>query len=48
MAADLSYHLGFDEEYEPGEQWLTNPTSAAPQPTPLDVDNPNNFVPVGP
>jgi hypothetical protein len=47
MAADLSYHLGFDEEYEPGEQWDTNPAAGVPQPTPLDIANPNNFVPVG-
>jgi hypothetical protein len=48
MAADLSFHAGYDEEYEPGEQWLTNPTPGFPLPTPLDLTNPNNFVPVGP
>jgi len=48
MCADLSFHLGYDEEYEPGEQWGTNPLPGVPQPTPLDTTNPNNFVPVGP
>jgi hypothetical protein len=48
MCADLSYHFGFDEEYEPGEQWGTNPTPDVPLDTPLDIANPLNFVPVGP
>jgi len=48
MCADLSFHLGYDEEYEPGEQWDTNPVPGTPLPTPKDTTNPNNFVPVGP
>jgi hypothetical protein len=42
---DLSFHYGFDEEYEPGEQWLTNPTPDVPVPT-LDGER-TTFVPVG-
>jgi hypothetical protein len=48
MAADLSFHFGYDEEYEPGEQWGTNPTPGTPLSTPLDLAAPLNFVPVGP
>jgi hypothetical protein len=47
MAADLSFHFGYDEEYESGEQWLTNPAADVPLPTPKNIANPNNFVPVG-
>ncbi len=52
-AADLSFHFGYDEEYEPGEQWGTNPTSDVPLWTPLDFSviygtHLWNFVPVGP
>lgn len=56
-AADLSLHFGYDEEYEPAEQWgpnPTNPTSDLPLPTPAnDTRNPDgiahpwNFVPFG-
>jgi hypothetical protein len=47
MAADLSMHIGFDEEYEAGEQWYTNPTATVPLDTPLDIGHPKNYVPVG-
>jgi len=51
-AADLSFHFGYNEEYEPGEQWGTNPTSGDPLNTPLDFSviygtHLWNFVPVG-
>jgi hypothetical protein len=47
MCADLSFHFGYDEEYEPGEQWGTNPLPDVPLSTPLDVAHPLNYVPVG-
>ncbi|MGD0094020.1 MAG: hypothetical protein ABSE73_29270, partial [Planctomycetota bacterium] len=47
MAADLSMHIGFDEEYEAGEQWYTNPTADVPLSTPLDIGHLKNYVPVG-
>ena len=53
-AADLSFHFGFDEEYEIGEVWGTNPSPDVPLETPRnDTRNPDgiahplNFVPVG-
>ena len=45
--ADLSFHAGFDEEYEPGEQFNTNPTPLGLRPT-LAAKNPQVFTPVGP
>jgi hypothetical protein len=43
---DLSFHFGFDEEYEPGEQWGSNPVEDTPVPT--HDGTRTTFIPVGP
>jgi hypothetical protein len=45
--ADLSFHTGFDEAYEPGEQSGSNPTPWSNNTT-IDPSHPTVNVPVGP
>ena len=47
VPADLSFHGGFDEEYEPGEQWGSNPQVDTVNDT-NDPLNPTTPVPTGP
>jgi hypothetical protein len=44
MPVDLTFHFGFDENYEPGDQFSTNPTPDGTRPTQHETDV---HIPVG-
>ena len=44
--SDLSFHTSYDQDYYPGWEWGTNPTSDTLRDTPLDADHPSTFIPI--